>query len=67
MGILVKADAANAGIVYVGNADLTAGTADATDGYPLSAGDAVLIEVEDARQLYVFASQVDQVVYWLAV
>ena len=65
-GVVVKADAANAGIIYVGNSDVTAGDTEATDGFPLSAGDSVTIDVDNPNKISVIASQVDQVVYWLA-
>ena len=39
VGIEIKAAVANgAGIVYVGNSDVTAGGTDATDGFALAAG-----------------------------
>lgn len=36
-GVYIKASASNAGIIYVGNSTVTRGTADATDGFELSA------------------------------
>jgi len=66
-GIILKADASNAGIVYVGNSDVTPGNAAATDGFPLAASEQLVVEIEDARQIYVVASANDQVIYWLAV
>jgi len=66
-GVLVKAAAGNTGIVYIGPSDVTAGTADATDGVELSAGDAILIEVDNANKVYVIASAADQKVFWAAV
>jgi hypothetical protein len=65
-GITIKADASNAGIVYVGNSDVTAGNAAATDGFPLSAGNEVTIHVARLADIYVIASQANQVVYWKA-
>ena len=66
-GILLKAAVTNAGIIYVGNNDVTAGTTGATDGFPLSGGDSVFIEVSDPSELYVIASVATQVLYWLGV
>lgn len=66
-GVLVKADAANGGIVYVGNSDVTAGTTAATDGMPLSAGESVLVKVDNANKIYVIGSAVDQVAYFMTV
>ena len=65
-GVLLKADSTNAGIIYVGLSDVTAGTASATDGFPLSAGDTLFVEVANPNLLYVFASTTNQVIYWIA-
>jgi len=64
---LVKAANANTGIVYVGNSDVTANTADATDGFELAAGESVMIEIDNPNKIYVFASVANQKVFWLAV
>jgi len=67
-GIVVKAAAANTGIVYVGPASTVTADADATTGgYPLSAGDAVGFEINNANLIYVIASAVNQSVSWLGV
>lgn len=65
-GVLLKADKNNAGTVYVGLSDVTAGTAAATDGFPLDANDTLFIEVSNSNLLYVFASQDNQIIYWIA-
>ena len=65
-GVAVKADAANSGIVYIGNSDVTAGTTAGTDGIPLSAGESVEMEVDNPNKLYAIASANDQKVYWMA-
>ena len=65
-GVRVKAVAGNAGIVYVGPKGVTADTADATDGYPLAAGEEVLIPIDNLNKVYVIASQVDQKARFLA-
>ena len=66
-GVLIKAASTNTGIVYAGLAGVTAGTADATDGMELEAGDAVLIEVDNADKVWVIGSAADQKVFWAAV
>jgi hypothetical protein len=63
-GVLVKASAANTGIIYVGNSDVTANSTEATDGYELYAGEAVLIEVDNANKIYVIASATGQKVFF---
>ena len=65
-GVLLKADSANAGIIYVGLSDVTAGSAAATDGFPLAAGDTLFVEVANSNLLYVIASVANQIIYWIA-
>jgi len=65
-GACIKAGSSNTGIVYVGLAGVTAGTEPNTDGFPLSAGDSVSIEVMDVNLIYVIASAVNQKVFWIA-
>jgi hypothetical protein len=60
--VYVKADAGNAGVVYVGKAGVSA-----SNGYPLAAGEDVKIPVDDPSKIYVIGSQADQGVKWLAV
>lgn len=66
-GVLITSDPANTGVVYIGNSDVTAGTADATDGIPLNAGEGVFIEINNANKLYAIASAVNQKVFFLVV
>ena len=67
-GVTVRADPANTGVVYVGldNA-ITAGTTDATDGFPLQAGESITLPVANSNQLWVIGSAVNQIVYYVAV
>lgn len=67
-GVVVKAANANSGTVYVGtSSSVTAGTADATDGFELGAGESILVEVNNANKVWVIASVNNQKVFWLAV
>lgn len=66
-GVLVKAAKDNSGIVYVGRHDVTAGSADATDGIELAAGDAVFIEIDNIHELYAIASAAGQKVFFIAI
>lgn len=66
-GVVIKADIANTGIVYIGNSDVTAGTTAATDGFPLSAGESILLKVNNSNIPYAIGSAINQVVYWTAV
>lgn len=66
-GVIVKADITNTGIIYVGNSDVTAGTTAGTDGFPLSAGETLTLEVNNPNLLYAIASANNQIIYWTAV
>jgi hypothetical protein len=54
-GVRVKADVDNAGVLYVGKADVSA-----SNGYVLKAGESEVFAVEDSDQLYVIASEAAQ-------
>ena len=66
-GVRLRADPANTGTIYIGNSDVTAGTTDATDGFPLRAGESVFLPVSNANIPYAIGSTTNQIVYWLAV
>lgn len=66
-GVLVKAAAGNSGTVYVGKSDVTNDSADATDGFELSAGESVTVEIDNANKVYVIGSAAGQKVFWVAV
>jgi len=67
VGILIRADHANTGDIYIGNSDVTAGTEGATDGMQLKAGDAVFLEISNANLIYVIGSAINQKVYFLTI
>ena len=67
LGVLVKAANGNTGKIFVGNSDVTADSADATDGFELGAGESLLVKVDNANKVYVIASAINQVVYWFVV
>lgn len=66
-GVTLKADITNTGIIYIGNSDVTAGTTAATDGFPLSAGETLTLEVNNANIPYAIASANNQKIYWVGV
>ena len=66
-GVQIKAAAANSGKVYIGKSDVTNGSADATDGFELSAGDGLFVPCFDASTIYVIGSAAGQKVFWLTV
>lgn len=67
VGVTVKAANTNTGTLYIGNATITAGTTDATDGFELAGGEAVTIEIDDVNKLYAIGSAAGQKLYWTAV
>ena len=54
-GVQVIAHSSNAVDVYVGTSTVTADAADATDGFPLAAGESIVIPVIDPSTIYVRA------------
>lgn len=66
-GVQLKAAAANSTAVYVGSSSVTAGTAAATDGFPLDPGDALFVPIDSPHKLYLIAASPQQSVCWLAI
>jgi len=64
--ILIKASPNNSADVYIGNSTVTADGTDATDGLPLSAGEAVTIRGVDPSNVYARSTVAGQKVYWFA-
>lgn len=64
-GVLIKADYANAGIVYVGSSTVTAAAAAGTDGFPIKAGESVMVEAQSASIVYAIASTTGQKVWFI--
>ena len=66
MQVYIAPDPANTGILYVGNSDVTANTAAATDGFPLTANSPwIYLTVSDPTLIYVIASAASQKVFGL--
>ena len=64
-GVQLKAAAANTAEVFVGNSGVTTGSADGTDGFPLAAGEGLLLMVDDASKIYVRAASGSQKVFFV--
>lgn len=65
-GVLVKAGADNAGRIYPGtSSSVTANSNDDTDGFELSAGDSVVVEVDDPSKIFIIGSAADQKAFWI--
>lgn len=62
-GVGVKASPSNAGVIYVGPSDVTAGSTPATDGWPLAAGEELFLPLDDPRAVYAIASVANQQLY----
>jgi hypothetical protein len=64
-GVQIKASDTNTGIVYIGDtSSVTANTADATDGFPLSAGQGLFVPIDDVTRLYAIASAAGQKLFY---
>jgi hypothetical protein len=61
----VKALPANVGIMYIGNNGDD--TVSSTTGYPLSAGDEVILELDNLNQMWVDASINGEKVAWIKI
>lgn len=67
-GVLIKAAAENSGKVYIGiSTSVTADSNDTTDGFELSAGDSLEVEINDVRSIHVIGNASDQKVFWIGV
>jgi hypothetical protein len=66
-GVQLRAADANTGVVYVGKSTVTTDSADATDGYPLAAGESLFVPVDDASKIYLRATAASQKVFWFAI
>lgn len=67
-GVVVKSDITNEGIVAIGNSDVTVGATVTTDGFELSAGDGITLEVSGPHLLYSIGNTTTaQRVTWLVI
>ena len=66
-GVQIMASTTNSVTVYIGPKGVTAGTSSAdTDGYPLAAGEAVVVPVIEPSKIYAIpASSTDAISYML--
>jgi len=67
LGVEVKAANDNTANVYIGNVDVTAATADATDGIELGPGESILVRIDNVNKLYGISTLASQRVFWLVV
>lgn len=62
---MIKADAANAGTVYVGNDG--SGDVSSANGFPLNPGESVLVEINSLDDLWFDAAQNGEKFRWIQV
>lgn len=66
-GVQIVADAGNSGVVYVGvRKNLTAGSSNSLDGFPLSAGESVLLPVQKESEIQLISDSASQGVHFLS-
>ncbi|MEM4531048.1 MAG: hypothetical protein QXY39_04200 [Thermofilaceae archaeon] len=53
--VVIRADLANTGVIYIGESDVSA-----SNGFPLAAGDAVLLRIDNLNRVYAVASADNQ-------
>lgn len=63
-GVQLKASGDNGGTVYVGLADVTAGSADATCGFPLEAGEGLFLPLDNAARVFAVADLPGQALHY---
>lgn len=67
-GVQVLADPANAVSVFVGPAGVTAGTSNpTTDGYPLAAGDSIVIPVIEPSKIHAITASSSGIIHFMLV
>lgn len=67
LGVLVKAANSNYARIFTGNSDVTADSADLTDGFELGAGESVVVKVNKVNKVYVRSTGTAQKAFWKAV
>lgn len=65
IAFVIKADAANAGTVYVGNDG--SGDVSSANGFPLNPGESVLVEINSLDDLWFDAAQNGEKFRWIQV
>lgn len=67
LGVQILADAGNAGVIYVSSSpNVTAGTNDETDGFPLVAGATLMFPAREENKVYLIATAVLQSISFLS-
>lgn len=66
-GFQLLSDIDNTGKIFVGNETVTSGNSVNTDGFPLSAGDSILVRVSHSDLLYAIANPSGQSLFWMVV
>lgn len=65
-GVNIYSDVANNDWIWIGSSGFTVNSADATDGYPISSGDAIFIPIRHTGDVYIRSqSNASQKVWWI--
>lgn len=67
LGVQCLAAPGNSNVVYIGTkSNLTAGSNDATDGFPLAAGSSILLPAGSESEVYIIGGAASQVLHFLS-
>lgn len=67
LGVQCLAAPGNTNTVYVGTKEnLTAGSNDATDGFPLAAGSSILVPANSESEVYIIGGAASQVLHFMS-
>ncbi len=64
-GVTIRADVGNTAVCFVGSVGVSADTGKRI-GYPLQAGESIVIPADTPSELYVVSTDDEQTVYWMA-
>lgn len=51
-GVIIYADSGNVATVYIGNSNVTAGSSDGTDGFPIPPDKALLVKIDNPNKVF---------------
>jgi hypothetical protein len=66
-GVTIRSSVSNSATVYIGPSTVTAGTAAATDGIPLTPGESLAMPINNINLVYAIATAAGQEVFWMVI
>lgn len=67
-GVLIYADSTNISKIFIGDSNVTAGSSDTTDGFPIPSDKALLVEIDNPNRVFIIAtSGTANKAYWMAI